>query len=377
MANFTKDNDNVYLNVVFNNISSGAPGSVEDSVIASYNVTKTLPIVDKCSDYYCSIVRFDIPLSTIPIIIVPIIPNQGNPNLTTYVIGITLAGTDYPEPVIYTPLNNSPVPVQNQITQVITPYYYIFGFQDLINDINEALHVSFAAAGSPGGSGQDPFFWYNPQTQLISLYVSAAFIASGATIFMNTYLDSLLDGFQVFFNGFNQPNGHDYTFVIANPTSNPISYYPYGYPMNVAFSVPPVYYQFQQQYNVITYWFSLSKLIIATNTIPINREFIPGYNPDNSQNGQATSFPIITDFVPELDFSNESRSIAYYNPTSQYRLVDMNSDTALYKIDLQILWEDRLGNLYPLYLKVNQTASVKLAFLKKSLYRGTNRLLVK
>ena len=147
-----KETDNVYLNVIFENSSTGAPGSRQSSIPLQYNVTKTLPILDKCSDYYCSIIRFDIPLGEIPIIIVPVIPNQTpptNPNLTPWVIGINtgsdnhIGGTDFPVSVIYSPNDLDPLfnppPEQNQPTQIITPYYFCYDFQNIINDINYAL----------------------------------------------------------------------------------------------------------------------------------------------------------------------------------------------------------------------------------------------
>jgi hypothetical protein len=87
-----------------------------------------------------------------------------------------------------------------------------------------------------------------------------------------------------------------------------------------------------------------------------------------------SSLPIITDFIPNINSPGESRSIAYYNPTSQYRLIDMVSDTPLQKINLKIYWVDISNNIYPLYVSVAQQASIKLAFIRKSLYKQSNLL---
>ena len=88
------------------------------------------------------------------------------------------------------------------------------------------------------------------------------------------------------------------------------------------------------------------------------------------------SYPILTDFVPNISAAaGESRSIAYYVPTSQYRLVDLISTNPLQKIDIRIFWEDRDGNLYPLEISIFQQASLKLGFFKKSLYNSGSSLL--
>ena len=93
-SNIVRENDNVYLNVVIDHpipiYNTGlVPPLIVNSfgVPAEYNVTKTLPIIDKASDFYCSIIRFDIPFNSIPLFIMPIVANQSNANLTPMVIG--------------------------------------------------------------------------------------------------------------------------------------------------------------------------------------------------------------------------------------------------------------------------------------------------
>lgn len=368
--------DNIYLNIVMNHSPLKYDTSVPPIITnetpeqASYNVTKTIPILEKCSDYFVSIIRFDVSLDLIPITIMPIIPNQLNPNLTPMIIGINYLGVNYPQSVIYVPPNLEPAPIQNQVTQVITPYYFIYEYQVLINMINQALQLAYVAAGNPGGVGNAPFFIFDPTTQLISLIVSQAFITSGAIIYENAFLNNYLSGFNILFRGGSQPDGRDFDFILANPTTNVLSYNTLNYPTNT-FPVAPTYSQFTQQYSTIAYWFSLRKILFVTNTIPIIREYTPAYNPNGSQNGVANSLPILTDFTPNLEFTNQPRSIAYYYPAGQYRLVDMIANTPLQKIDLQIFWEDKFGNIFPLVLSINQQANVKIGFFRKELYRGS------
>jgi hypothetical protein len=53
----------------------------------------------------------------------------------------------------------------------------------------------------------------------------------------------------------------------------------------------------------------------------------------------------------------------------------MLKEGPLYNIDLRLLWQDKSGNLYPIYISFSQQASVKLAFVKKSLYKPKGMLL--
>jgi hypothetical protein len=364
-SNIVRENDNVYLNVVIDHpipiYNTGlVPPLIVNSfgVPAEYNVTKTLPIIDKASDFYCSIIRFDIPFNSIPLFIMPIVANQSNANLTPMVIGITYSSVNYPESVIYVPDNNFIAPVQNMQNQVISPYYYVYSYQNLITAFNVALAAAYVAAGSPG-TVEPPYFFYNPVTQLINLVVNNAIILAGATIFMNVAANNYLDGFRTK-TSITSTEGLTYSFILTDATPDQLAL------------VPPYSagdYIFSQQYNVINYWTSLRKILITSSTIPINYEFVPGYNSNGSQNGVSTSLPVITDFVPTLEYAGQSRSIGYYVPTSQYRLIDMIADTPIYKIDLKIYWEDKTGNLYPLLISIFQEANIKIAFLRKSLYK--------
>ncbi|HLX52493.1 MAG TPA: phage minor capsid protein [Aquella sp.] len=388
-SSMTKENDNVYLNVIFEHpqasfIGSPVTPSVGTAAVpATYSVNKTIPIIDKCSDYYCSVIRFDIPLNVIPLLIMPIIPNQVNPNLTPMIIGISYNGTDYPVNLIYVPTSLLLPPVQNQLTQVVTPYYYTYCYQTLIDMINIALTTAYTNAGLlaalPGI--QPPFFFFDPATQLISLVVHTSFTSLFAPlvaipkIFVNEALQNFLYAYEFIFQGNDQPNGKDYIFTLNGPTipSDNQGYALFG----TAPTHPPTYFKFTEEYPIMQYWTSLRKIIIGTNTIPVVNEIIPVQNPNGTQTGVTSTFPIITDFVPSIEFAGQSRAIAYYYPSSQYRLVDMNSETPLYKIDLTIYWQDRTGNLYPVFISLFQQASIKIAFLRKSLYKPFNTLLYK
>jgi hypothetical protein len=382
MTTIYRENDNVYLNVVFDHNGVSFPIDNppilpiinENSQVSDYNVTKTIPILSKASDFYCSVIRFEIPLDTIPLFIIPIVPNQPNPNLTPLVIGINVAGVNYPQRLIYTPSNNIQPPIQNKPIQVITDYYYDYSIQHFVDMLNTALGFAWISSGLPLTylGYTFPWFFYDSITSLMSLVVPEYFTRIIAPlidipiIYMNEPLQSYLSSFNLKFIGYSQPFGREYDFILNFPTPDKRFIVP---------GDPLIYYKIVEDYSITEYFVALRKIIIATNTIPISNEFIPV--PGNNDSGIAASFPILTDFTPQINLAGQSRSIAYYIPTSQYRLVDLIADVPLQKIDLKIYWVDITGNINPLLISVFQQASIKLAFLRKTLYKNMNQLLLK
>ena len=379
-------NDNFYVNIDFNHSSPtftlGTPtiGSNEEPQFAEYNVTKATPFVDDASKYYVSIIRFAIPLQSVPLFIMPIVPNQPNSNLTPMIIGITLNGVDYPANLIYIPDNNVSAPTQiGYDTQNITPYYYCYTYQQLLTMINIALHNVFISSGLaalfPGIAY--PYF-YLDNTDIIHLIIPNFFtkivgpLSTIPQIYINEFLITYLQSFEYVFNGYSDINGKDFIFRLSSPTLlTPInvnstlnkSCDANGIPIS---TLTPIYYDITQEYSSLEYWISIKKILISTWGLPIRSEFIPSANNNNSTSN--ASFPIIADFVPTVDTPGGSKSIAYYYPTAQYKLVDLIGNERINTVDLKIYWEDKNGNIYPITIGVGSQASIKLAFLSKKLY---------
>lgn len=370
--------DNVYVNINFPSPIldySGAPSVTtgNEFIPMEYDITRNSDILSKPSEYYCSIIRFDIPLNSIPELICPIVPNQINPNLSTHIVGISYLTGNYPTQLIYTPQNNELPPTQNQKYQVVTPYYYMYSFNDLINMINVGLAQSYTNSGiqSLFPSVDPPYLFFDPVTQLLNLVVNEIFtsnppispLTAVPVIYINSSLISFLDSFQFKYNNPTpQPNGKDYIFDLTS-TFNLV---PFG---NV-----PNYYVFTGAYSVMQYWSASRKLVFTSSSIPIQKEYIPSLTSSAEEN---VLWPIITDFTLNLNDAGDNRSIAYYNPTSQYRLVDLQSTAPLRKINIKVYWQDIFGNYIPMSVNAGQYSSLKIAFLRKSLYKANGNLLKK
>lgn len=344
---------------------------------AIFNESLTIPVLSNPSQYYVSIIRFTIPIDGLPILSFPVDPFQNNPLLSALIIGVAQPVSNPPPPppqipvsptppilpnmtrVTYVPQNAllaQPVhgsgPIYFNFNQANDPYYFIYSIQPFIDMINTALNASFVSAGSPGGTA--PYYIYTASTQLISLIVTQGFLNSGYLIYMNSYLNNYLSSFSYTTQCYQNSGPYLYIHNLAT--------LPYGSP-----SGGP--YQFDQEYNSMDTWIDVRKIVITTGGIPIVQEASPTFDFMSSQNnGTANYFPIITDYSVTFDNINDFSTVLVYNPTAQYRLIDMYSNVPLTKVDLSFFWVSRNGSMHPLYINPGQSAEIKLAFINRNMY---------
>jgi len=428
-----KGRDNIYVNAViqptFANIIAGKP------VPCEFNENLTISVVDTPEDFYCSIVRWELPTDNIPILVFPLDTTQTDPLVGYPQIGInvggefptpsgvaqSIGGTNFLEPVRYIPENSYPQPrTVGPFTNIDATniFYFIFSIKAFINMINNALNTAMIAAGFPllftltltapasvtagsiyttalgdaytvqtttvssttlvlndtfnsgalkpptngtltfsSGTGPAslnytsftttgvtrPFYTFGTTTNVITIHITDDFFAAGLKVTMNQAMVNYLDSFNLYYDAVTTLSTHD--FISIEPQL-----------------VSP--YLITEDYVTISLWFSLRKILIVSNTLPIVSEVVPLANSSGNVNYQA----IITDFSVALDFASQLSEVLVYNPTAQYRLVTMTGRSPLNKIDFKFFWEDRFGNTYPVFLNPWQQASVKLGIFSKSLY---------
>jgi hypothetical protein len=157
-------------------------------------------------------------------------------------------------------------------------------------------------------------------------------------------------------------NKNLFRYILTDPTS----YYPsdnYGVYNNAG-----TFRTFQQQLVSIVDWFVMRRILVVSSSFPINFETVPVLIKSGntiSYSSQNVSFPIIADFVLQID--SFTKNVAYYVPF-QYRLIDIVSNQSLKELNLSIFWEDKFGNVYPLPISRNAQAALKIGFLNKKLF---------
>jgi len=353
--------ENVYFNAIVSGPSSVGP---IDGVIANYDVTRAAPIISRPSDYYVSVIRLSLNLNSSPVFICPI---KTAPNTTPWTIGISYGGNYYQQDLIwqtelYAPPNG-----------IVDWTYFCFNIQVFASMVNVAVAQAFAAfsAANPAapqvvGGKQAPYIVYNAATQLFSWVWDASWAtappavgtltAGQARVGINTALQSVLDAFRV---------------VLVSDPANPDNNVNYVWETLPATALAGGLYTISQAYVAVTLLSTLRRIVVTTASIPIVPEGVPASGPSGSADyasGANATRPVLADFVPQISLSGDVRAMVYYNPLAQYRLVNMQSDTPLNRIQLSFWWVATDGTLYPIILSRNAIAEVKLGFFRKSLY---------
>lgn len=449
--NIDQTADNIYINLSLINASGDSTGP------AVFTATYDEPILDRPSDYYGTVVKFEIPLQALPLLVLPLISidqqdidastgrvtqaatavtgsgtkfNQlmiggtithaggssvitavQNPNMLTtatplavsngtYTITYSVPDTtrfDLNSAVIGVCENTQPgskagaaAPIPSFTENVVFEsnnafirqgdirYPYVYSYEDLADLTNTALRAAWTKAGSPGGAAAFPYLSFDPLNQLFNFIMPADFVNAGAngwTICFNSLIQATVPSFSVYItndpafpSGRFEINTNQFQGVELGPPTPGVNVGYDRYYIGPASIFPATTYVISQDYSTLDYINSVRKIILTSNTMPIRKQYFPPPGVVNS--GASNTVPIITDF--QLDLNNVAgaqRSVALYE-ADLYRLFDFISDTPLQRIDVQILWADQNNNLYPLFLTRNDSATLKLAFLSKKLYKG-------
>lgn len=345
-----KTRDNIYVNVVISPLEANGT----NNTLAKYQETLTNPLLMNPSEYYLSVIRFQLPIDQICLFKMPIDVTQADPDRTYLQIGVVVGGIPYTQNVIYVPMNNIPAPAPsagpifftNQ--QSVSDYYSVFSIQHMLNMINTALGLAHVASGV---GGSPAYYEWDSATELISCYVPTTYIGV-ANIFINKYLKDYLSSFQYSLN-----------------TATNI----YTMQYNANLPVVTGFRKHVEEYTSIAQWFDMRKIMLVSRQIPVAPETLPDQRTEGitqlySSVGLSSSMPIITDFCLSYDNFNQISSVVVYNPSSEYRLCDLIGETPLRNIDIQFLYLDRFGNQFPIYISPSQEATIKLAFFRKDLY---------
>lgn len=370
-----EETDVIYYNISIDNTSPQTSGKIYGSSARELNATITanqnIPIIDKPDEYFGSIIRFEVPCFTIPVISfivqTPIVTEQDiNKGIYTFTLKYG-SNVSIQSPVYFVPVITDPTygitPTYPSAVQQFTPYYFIYSYGTWVSFLNTALAVAFADLQTKVSGALDnaktPFFYYDPNTQLITLYADKDYFDQSLMDPVYIYFNSVSNAY---FNGFiwNEENigdsqGLDNYFVITNTMG-----------LNTKTINSTVYTMNTQEFVALSYLSPLKNILITTQ-MGVSSEIFFLNSPGATQN---TSFVnVLTDFIPDLSGSQEagvSSKTFIYNATSLYRLFEFIDKNPLYSVSLAINWVDTNNNIYPLQLAKGTLASIKIMFIKKS-----------
>lgn len=324
--------DNIYYNVVIDN-------PTKKTIPATFSEQKVKTIIEHPEQYYLSVIRFSLSGQALPIFFF-----ENNAYWTT----LTYNNVNFSTPLIYVPLNNEPNAQQ-----------YVFQYQHMVDMINTAFLTSFNAmkvAYPASPQTEAPYMVYDATTNLFSLFCQQTYddnALNTCQIWFNNVLYYFFDNFLTFYEGEDNADHKDIRFIIKDFKNNiPVA--------------PANYYEFKQEFVSLFNWASLKTISFKSSTIPVRTEYTPA-----KTIGDVSYNPVMIDF--EFDPSGEPalyRQFLTFNPTAQYRLIDLLGRDPISNINIEITWKDQNQNEFPFEIPPLKSVSMKMIFVKKDLYKN-------
>ena len=217
-----------------------------------------------------------------------------------------------------------------------------------------------------------PFLQFDTQSQTCTLNADLTTyspVSGIASIYLNSRLFQLFAGFPYELQGYGQDPK---SYLIRTPNVSASN------TLTTNDGTKRQYLQAYQEISTIGLWNPVSSIVFTSTTLPIHPTLTsPPKVYSSKSNGMVGSgntnlSNTLTDFEVAIDATNSYRPEISYAPPSEYKLIDMLSRSNLSKIDLNVYWKDKWGNLKPLRLLPGCSASVKLLFRHKGFYLGAD-----
>lgn len=365
-------------------INSDSMGLQPDQPL-NFTETRNTPYVDDPTQYFMSIVRFEISdTSSLPVFVPEIEPNQASPNKTVYQICLKIQAVSSGNVSVYYygngALPTSPVGKQQENSL----YYHCYSYEKFMTDINAAFVSAYQSLRTatnnviPLSTDNIPFLTFDNTTKKFRLYAidqsaGVSYNTNGAgaytiKIFMNHPLKTLLSSFQtidhqhvrdtslyplryeILLSSLNNRENLTSLSNITTPRVNASNNFIFTTSQDLDISI----------------WNPISSIVFTSFVIPVvpTNTSTPSsllYNSGNNNN----SANIITDFQVAIDANNSYRPSLLYIPSSEYRLFSLNNSQSLNTIDIRVWWKDKYGRLNPFLLPGGAFANMKIMFRKK------------
>lgn len=312
-----------------------------------FNDQRPAPLIGKANEYRMSIVRFTTTLQSLPALIVehPI----GSTGETAYSFTIQKDDEYFTTTVDWEPANASLSPGSGDLFDT---YWYEYDYVRFTSFVNATLKAIADEAEVDA-----PFFQYDSANAVFKLYAPTAFAVDGnCKLFADTQSHYLFNGFPV---------------AISATPDQEYQYLMIQQPGEVLETIDGIQYIVRTQVpGSLTSWNPVRRFVFTTQTLPIVAEAVVAPTPYSSLSSipgsSLATQQVISDLTPVLTRGDELRSgTLEYQPSAQYRYVDLISSTPINTIDYSLYWEDQLGGLHLHTLLHNGYVSCKILFEKK------------
>jgi hypothetical protein len=136
----------------------------------------------------------------------------------------------------------------------------------------------------------------------------------------------------------------------------------------ISYAYANQFIQVHQELSTIDTWCPVNGIVFTTNTLPIVTN---QYSSNSVINSNRPSFETGAQYaliITDLQTNEQGyKPNLLYNPTAEYRRIDMTGNRGLTNIDIRVFWRAKTGQLIPFKLSSGISASIKILFQKKIL----------
>lgn len=321
--------------------------NTDNEVLATFYDSRSEPIIDRPSSYKLAVVKFNVRVEEIPMF------NIAQTNFVFYF-------WYQPDNIVITqPLLLTSGLVYNQVA-----------FTEMPGGLNDSLAAGFSALKSsynlihgPGSWEADaskpqfpPAFQFSTSSHLFSLYFDKRWQSLSLFLYFSIEFYKLISGIAVDQLAPTPPPS------IPSSSGGPIALYTTFTSDNIV-SISGVDYLFMTQiYDTTSTWYTISRLVITSNTLGIRPTYIStlGGETNNIQ------LHILVDHYFDTDNSPDKNPSVTYgsNVSAPLQWIDIFADSPLTKIDLQVWYLTENNTLTPLNVLPGDSFSITLLFAK-------------
>ena len=395
----------------------------------SFTQVRSSAVLDNPNDYFMSIVRFSLDTagslpSFIPQIDLEQLPADPDfPNGTVYEVTLNYQDAGNANPllqvnyistrnVIFIPHNSAstalipggdfaPPTTPLTIRNTTTNYFWVQNIEQWIMMINDALTkawadvcalVNGAVPGTLALTDLDPPYlswdtannkatlWMNKsladQGRYFNAFTFSTPVPSASpakvNLWFNAPLHILFSSFEYAFQGYAPPQSfllrvYDRGNIGTSAQTNvfPIATAPNEYPPWVAFAMEQAFSTGPTMTPITSIIFTTSLLPVLPSLLGVPQLF-SGTNSGVLSQDNNNIINTVTDLEVNLVRGDEYLPNVIYEPTAEYRLLDLQSNAPLTSIQIAVFWKDIFGQLHPFYLQNGCGATMKVMFRKKA-----------
>ena len=377
----------IYYDIsVFNNDTMGSM-----PVNLSFSETRSGgALVENPSNYFFSIVRFEIDSPTLPVFIAE--PSSGSVNSLIYTFVIETVDNEnnpvnvYKQQVQYVPSNNNTSPPTTTDINLSSDYYFVYNYHRFIYMVNTCLASIFESISAPErcSVAAAPYFMYDSASGLNTLYTTQEFETTSnpsprkLNLYWNAPTETLFSGFDTTAISDAESIRLDGGVVGAHLNKyykmNVNNYYNKNITtVKTGELTSMAYITMVQNYASFAMCSPIQNIVFTTSgNLPISNAqtaapVIYSSSGECLTQGAASDIsPILTDFIVPLTTGTEYKPKINYNP-SVYRLIDLKGNNPIKSVDLQVYWKSKIDSkLHPFVLGSQCGATCKIMFRKKA-----------